>query len=143
MTISKYFIADFGKITLYNINWFIFRYRGEEETPVYTFDSRAGVSPLSSSLYPALPVSVGAPGGSHFADRNLGSGRAFMRLTPTDARLTLDPVQADDEGSYHCKADFKRSASRTTYVNLTVIGKFIQSIYYICTYNQYLEINLS
>ncbi|GLV36158.1 sidestep VIII [Carabus blaptoides fortunei] len=94
-------------------------YREDEDAPVYTYDVRVG----NAGLVPVPATSMAmlsTVGGSHWADRSLGD-RAYMRVTPTDAKLTLDPVQADDEGTYRCRADFRRSPTKTSNVNLTVI----------------------
>lgn len=77
----------------------------ENDPPIYTYDARQQPSDRWSD------VTV--------------EERIYMRIVSNEAQLTIDPVDASDEGQYKCKVDFRRASSRSQIVNLTVVGKLI------------------
>ncbi|KAF5299117.1 hypothetical protein FQR65_LT09475 [Abscondita terminalis] len=74
--------------------------------PIYTFDSRH-----TSHLDQA----------KHWSDESLLEGRVHFRYEERPAMLTINNVLHKDEGFYNCRVDFKRSPTRNTRLNLTVI----------------------
>ena len=44
---------------------------------------------------------------------------------PENARLKIFNVSESDDGIYRCRVDFKASQTRTSLLNLTVVGKWI------------------
>ena len=44
---------------------------------------------------------------------------------PENARLKIFNVSESDDGIYRCRVDFKASQTRTSRLNLTVVGKWI------------------
>ena len=42
---------------------------------------------------------------------------------PSNARLKIFNVSESDDGIYRCRVDFKVSQTRTSRLNLTVVGK--------------------
>lgn len=61
----------------------------------------------------------------YWSDPSSGNKYHLQMLTGERAELTVGPVTILDEDTYHCRVEFARSSSRITYVNLTVIGKYI------------------
>lgn len=53
----------------------------------------------------------------------LGS-RAFFITATNPAHLSIDRLEAKDEGIYRCMVDFKNTPTQNQKMNLTVIGKF-------------------
>ena len=43
---------------------------------------------------------------------------------PKNARLKIFNVSESDDGIYRCRVDFKASQTRTSRLNLTVVGKY-------------------
>ncbi|KAK4885040.1 hypothetical protein RN001_001311 [Aquatica leii] len=74
--------------------------------PIYTFDSRH-----TSHFKQA----------KHWSDEFLLDGRVHFRYEEDPAMLTINNVLHKDEGFYNCRVDFKRSPTRNTRLNLTVI----------------------
>lgn len=63
---------------------------------------------------------------NHWIDTNLfGHNRVFFDTSPgpSEARLKVFNVSEADDGLYRCRVDFKASQTRTSRVNLTVIGR--------------------
>ncbi|KAK8393912.1 hypothetical protein O3P69_006924 [Scylla paramamosain] len=75
-------------------------YKTGTHKPVYSYDAR-GAQP-SHWVNPSL----------------LGSRATFF---PSTSTLTLQQVQAEDEGTYRCRVDFKTNPTLTFITNLTVI----------------------
>ena len=72
---------------------------------------------------------------SHWIDTNLfGHNRVVFDTSPgpSKARLKIYNVSEADDGLYRCRVDFKASQTRTTRLNLTVIGRkvFIVFLYF-------------
>ncbi len=94
-------------------------YREDVRSPIYSVDARSGVH-IPSTLDGDKSSS------SHWIDTKLfGHNRVVFDLTPgpQDARLKVYNVSEADDGLYRCRVDFKASQTRTSRVNLTVIGK--------------------
>lgn len=82
-------------------------YRAETEAPLYTLDARG------RSLDQA----------THWADERTFGGRAFFRVADGVGHLVLDGVREVDAGRFKCRVDFKKSPTRNSLVNLTVVGE--------------------
>ncbi|KAA0199860.1 hypothetical protein HAZT_HAZT001336 [Hyalella azteca] len=70
-----------------------------------------------NAMYDARNSSVGHQQHSP-RDPSLAS-RATFRPSPP-ASLTLTPALTSDTGTYHCRADFADSPSRTTVIKITL-----------------------
>ncbi|XP_068082823.1 nephrin-like [Anabrus simplex] len=84
-------------------------YKDGAKLPIYSFDVRG------RSLQQ----------GTHWADEKTLGGRSFFRVlddpTAGGSHLAVENVRETDEGSYRCRVDFKKSPTRNSVVNLTVI----------------------
>lgn len=100
-----------GSVTL--IRWM----RNTFHKPLYTLDLRR----LNSSL--SLDVSI-IHKGRHFPSPET-DGRLYLDLTLDPIVLRIDPVSPEDAGKYTCLIDFRNQRSVQSFLDLQVIGKYI------------------
>ena len=62
---------------------------------------------------------------AHWMDETVLGNRAKLNMSNNPAKLTLHSVSAHDAGFYKCRVDFSRQPTKTTRINLHVIGKTI------------------
>ena len=77
-----------------------------------------------------IPSSVGDVR-SHWVDTTLfKTNRVVFDTSPSPdkAKLKIFNVSESDDGLYRCRVDFKMSQTRTSRLNLTVVGK--QNLYF-------------
>lgn len=97
------------------VTWY--RQDSADDSPIYTYDARG-------------------QNGNRWSDHALGE-RIYMRAVGGEAHLTIDPVDASDEAQYRCHVEFRRSNSRSAFVNLTVVGECISNHYLHQSWNIY------
>ncbi|KAF6217313.1 hypothetical protein GE061_001667 [Apolygus lucorum] len=76
---------------------------------------------LSSPIYSVDARNLTIDGGRHWSEERSLGGRAFFQSSTLPARLTIESVKDSDSGIYRCRVDFRKSPTRNTKVNLTVI----------------------
>lgn len=59
---------------------------------------------------------------AHWKGEHLNE-RAFFRTATEPASLNINHVEEKDEGEYKCRVDFVKSPTRTSRIQLVVIGK--------------------
>ncbi|XP_072933883.1 uncharacterized protein [Epargyreus clarus] len=77
-------------------------YKQGHETPIYTLDTREGVT-------------------SHWSDPATLGARATFRSNTKPAVLVLTKLRPEDSGQYRCRVDFIKSPTKNTRLNLTVL----------------------
>ena len=85
----------------------------------YFADARSGIH---------IPSVTDVSSSSHWMDTNIfGHNRVVFDTSPgpENARLKIFNVSESDDGIYRCRVDFKASQTRTSRLNLTVVGKWI------------------
>ena len=80
-----------------------------------------------SSLEADESGSIGS--GTVWSDPDWLGERADFRPDPYPALLRIHDVGRDDAGEYRCRVDFMEAPTRTSLVNLTVIGEFLCSMF--------------
>ena len=92
-----------------------------------------------------IPSSVGDVR-SHWIDTNLfGHNRVVFDTSPSPekAKLKIFNVSESDDGLYRCRVDFKVSQTRTSRMNLTVVGKSTYRFIFILCLSYYKNIVIS
>ena len=78
-------------------------YKGSKGKPIYSIDSRS--TPLSLSKHVK------------------SNERYFMSTENLPSYLIINPVEETDEGTYHCRVDYKNEPTQHYFTFLSVIGK--------------------
>lgn len=60
---------------------------------------------------------------SHWSDQTVLNGRGFFEVKAKPAILALEAVKSSDSGIYRCRADFQKTPTKNSKINLTVISK--------------------
>ena len=69
----------------------------------------------------------------HWADPERLESRASLEVASSPALLRVSRLRLDDQGLYTCRVDFKLQPTKTTRVNLTVVGMLCMFVYvYVC-----------
>lgn len=63
--------------------------------------------------------------GSHWLDEKSLGSRAYFQASATPASLIINEAQDSDSGIYRCRADFHKSPTRNSRVQLKIIRKYI------------------
>lgn len=93
---------------------------------LYSYDvRRGGGSPATL----ADGQKANADSGNHWYDKKALDGRAFFRVGTDPAVLVLKDISDKDATVYKCRVDFKKSPTRNSKVNLTVIREYITAIF--------------
>ena len=91
-----------------------------------------------------IPSSVGDVR-SHWVDTALFKQNRVVFDTspsPDKAKLKIFNVSESDDGLYRCRVDFKTSQTRTSRLNLTVVGKCVVLLIYYYLYEYIIHRNL-
>ncbi|VVC33858.1 Fibronectin type III,Immunoglobulin subtype,Immunoglobulin-like domain,Immunoglobulin-like [Cinara cedri] len=92
-----------------------------QTTPIYSYDIRRS-SPTTPATVPRSSVEhKPVDGGAHWFDNRTLDGRAHFRVDSQPAALIMKKVIDKDAAVYKCRVDFKKSPTRNSKVNLTVI----------------------
>uniref|UniRef100_A0A2S2R0Z4 Protein turtle A n=1 Tax=Sipha flava TaxID=143950 RepID=A0A2S2R0Z4_9HEMI len=86
-----------------------------QTTPIYSYDARR--SGVTGKTQDGQKTGTGA----HWSDEKTLEGRALFRVSSDPAVLVLQNIGDRDAAVYKCRVDFKKSPTRNSKVNLTVI----------------------
>lgn len=90
----------------------------------FSYDIRRS-TPTTPATVPRSSVEQKpADGGAHWFDNRTLDGRAHFRVDSQPAALIMKKVIDKDAAVYKCRVDFKKSPTRNSKVNLTVIREF-------------------